>query len=115
MEALVKKYAKEGLWLEDAPTPELENNDVFIKVHKIAICGTDVHIYDRDEWAQKTIRIPMTIGQEYPGVTVDTGTNTTELAAGDVVSGEGHMVCERCRNCLSRRRHLCPNTMWDMV
>ena len=92
MKALAKKYAKEGLWLEDVPTPGLENNDVLIKVHKTAICETDVHIYDWDEWAQKTIRIPMTIGQEYPGVTVDTGTNITELAVGDVVSGEGHMI-----------------------
>jgi len=111
MKALVKKYAKEGLWLEDAVIPEVGNNDVLIKVHKTAICGTDVHIYNWDEWAQKTIPVPMTIGHEFAGVIVDKGSNVTELAVGDVVSGEGHIVCERCRNCLAGRRHLCPNTI----
>jgi threonine 3-dehydrogenase len=111
MKALVKKHAREGLWLEDVPLPEVGNNDVLIKVHKTAICGTDVHIYNWDEWAHKTIPVPMTIGHEFAGVIADTGSNVTELAVGDVVSGEGHIVCERCRNCLAGRRHLCPNTI----
>ncbi len=111
MKALVKKYAEKGLWLEDVPMPEVGNNDVLIKVQKTAICGTDIHIYNWDEWAQKTIPVPMTIGHEFAGVIVDMGANVTELAIGDVVSGEGHIVCERCRNCLAGRRHLCPNTI----
>jgi threonine 3-dehydrogenase len=111
MKALVKKYAKEGLWLEDVPVPEVGNNDVLIKIQKTAICGTDIHIYNWDEWAQKTIPVPMTVGHEFAGVIVDMGSNVTELKIGDVVSGEGHIVCERCRNCLAGRRHLCPNTI----
>jgi threonine 3-dehydrogenase len=111
MKALVKKHAKEGLWLEDAPIPEIGNNDVLVKIQKTAICGTDVHIYNWDEWAQKTIPVPMTIGHEFAGVIEKMGANVTELNIGDVVSGEGHIVCERCRNCLAGRRHLCPNTI----
>ena len=111
MKALVKKHAKEGLWLEDVPVPEVGNNDVLIKIQKTAICGTDVHIYNWDEWAQKTIPVPMTVGHEFAGVIVDKGSNVAELDIGDVVSGEGHIVCERCRNCLAGRRHLCPNTI----
>lgn len=111
MKALVKKSAKEGLWLEDVPVPEVGNNDVLIKVQKTAICGTDLHIYNWDEWAQKTILVPITIGHEFAGVIVEMGANVTELNIGDVVSGEGHIVCERCRNCLAGRRHLCPNTI----
>ena len=111
MKALVKKEAKEGLWLEEVPMPEIGNNDVLVKIQKTAICGTDVHIYNWDEWAQKTIPVPMTIGHEFAGVIVEMGANVTELNIGDVVSGEGHIVCERCRNCLAGRRHLCPNTI----
>ena len=111
MKALVKRHAREGLWLEDVPVPEVGNNDVLVKIQKTAICGTDVHIYNWDEWAQKTIPVPMTIGHEFAGVIVDMGANVTELNIGDVVSGEGHIVCERCRNCLAGRRHLCPNTI----
>ena len=111
MKALVKKEAKQGLWLEDVPVPKIDNNDVLIKIQKTAICGTDVHIYNWDEWAQKTIPVPMTIGHEFAGVIVKMGANVTELNIGDVVSGEGHIVCERCRNCLAGRRHLCPNTI----
>ena len=111
MKALVKKEAKEGLWLDEVPTPKVGNNDVLVKIQKTAICGTDVHIYNWDEWAQKTIPVPMTIGHEFAGVIVEMGTNVTELNIGDVVSGEGHIVCERCRNCLAGRRHLCPNTI----
>lgn len=111
MKALVKKHAKEGLWLEEVPVPEIGNNDVLVKIQKTAICGTDVHIYNWDEWAQSTIPVPMTVGHEFAGVIVEMGANVTELNIGDVVSGEGHIVCERCRNCLAGRRHLCPNTV----
>ncbi len=111
MKALVKKYPKEGIWLEDVPLPEVGNNDVLIKIQKTAICGTDIHIYNWDEWSQKTIPVPMTIGHEFAGTIVDMGANVTGLNIGDVVSGEGHIVCERCRNCLAGRRHLCPNTI----
>ena len=110
MKALVKKNAEEGLWLEDVPMPAVGGSDVLIKVHKTAICGTDVHIYNWDDWAKKTIPVPMTAGHEYAGEIVELGANVTGLEVGDIVSGEGHVVCERCRNCLAGRRHLCPNT-----
>ncbi len=111
MKSLVKKHAKAGIWLEDVAIPEIDNNDVLIKIHKTAICGTDIHIYNWDEWAQKTIPVPMTIGHEFAGEIVDLGANVSELKIGDIVSGEGHIVCERCRNCLAGRRHLCSNTI----
>ncbi len=111
MKALVKKHPKKGLWLEDVPVPEIGNNDVLVKIEKTAICGTDVHIYNWDEWAQKTIPVPMTIGHEFAGVVAGMGANVTDIKIDDVVSGEGHIVCERCRNCLAGRRHLCPNTI----
>ena len=111
MKALVKKHPEEGLWLDDVPVPEVGNNDVLIKIQKTAICGTDVHIYNWDEWAQRTIPVPMTIGHEFAGIVVERGSNVTGVNIGDVVSGEGHIVCERCRNCLAGRRHLCPNTI----
>lgn len=111
MQALVKKHPSQGLWLEEVPVPEVGNNDVLIKIQKTAICGTDIHIYNWDDWAQKTIPVPMTIGHEFAGTIVDMGANVTGLTIGDVVSGEGHIVCERCRNCLAGRRHLCPNTI----
>ncbi|RKZ99221.1 MAG: L-threonine 3-dehydrogenase [Gammaproteobacteria bacterium] len=111
MKALVKQHAEEGLWLEEVPVPEVGNNDVLVKIHKTAICGTDIHIYNWDAWAQKTIPVPMTIGHEFAGEIVEVGANVTELTIGDIVSGEGHIVCERCRNCLAGRRHLCPNTI----
>ena len=110
MKALVKKYAEEGLWLEDVPIPEIKGNEVLIKIHKTAICGTDVHIYNWDDWAQKTINVPMVSGHEYAGEIVEIGANVTGLNIGDIVSGEGHIVCGRCRNCLAGRLHLCPNT-----
>ena len=110
MKALVKKNAEEGLWLEDVPMPAVGGSDVLIKVHKTAICGTDVHIYNWDDWAKKTIPVPKTAGHEYAGEIVELGANVTGLEVGDIVSGEGHVVCERCRNCLAGRRHLCPNT-----
>ncbi len=111
MKALVKKSAEQGLWLEDVAMPEVGNNDVLIKIQKTAICGTDIHIYNWDEWAQKTIPVPMTVGHEFAGVIADMGANVSDLQIGDVVSGEGHIVCDRCRNCLAGRRHLCPNTI----
>ncbi len=111
MKALVKKFAEQGLWLEDVAMPEVGNNDVLIKIQKTAICGTDIHIYNWDEWAQKTIPVPMTVGHEFAGVIADMGANVSDLQIGDVVSGEGHIVCDRCRNCLAGRRHLCPNTI----
>ncbi len=111
MKALVKREAQQGLWMEDVPLPEVGNNDVLVKIQKTAICGTDIHIYNWDEWAQKTIPVPMTIGHEFAGVVVEMGANVEDIKIGDVVSGEGHIVCERCRNCLAGRRHLCPNTI----
>jgi len=111
MKALVKKHAKEGLWMEDMPEPEVGNNDVLVKIKKTAICGTDIHIYNWDEWAQKTIPIPMITGHEYAGEIVELGSNVSDLNIGDVVSGEGHITCGRCRNCLAGTIHLCPNTI----
>jgi len=111
MKALVKSHAKKGIWLEDVPMPEVGNNDVLIKVQKTAICGTDIHIYNWDAWAQKTIPVPMTTGHEFAGVIAELGQNVTDLQVGDVVSAEGHIVCGRCRNCLGGKKHLCPNTI----
>ena len=111
MKALVKSHAKEGIWLEDVPMPEVGSNDVLIKVQKSAICGTDVHIYNWDEWAQKTIKTPMVAGHEFAGVIADMGDGVKGLKVDDVVSAEGHVVCNRCRNCLGGRKHLCPNTI----
>jgi threonine 3-dehydrogenase len=111
MKALVKSHAKKGIWLEDVPMPEVGNNEVLIKVQKTAICGTDIHIYNWDAWAQKTIPVPMTTGHEFAGVIAEMGQNVTDLEVGDVVSAEGHIVCGRCRNCLGGKKHLCPNTI----
>ena len=111
MKALVKSHAKKGIWLEDVPMPEVGNNDVLVKVQKTAICGTDIHIYNWDAWAQKTIPVPMTTGHEFAGVIAELGQNVTDLQVGDVVSAEGHIVCGRCRNCLGGKKHLCPNTI----
>jgi threonine 3-dehydrogenase len=111
MKALVKSKAEEGIWLLDMPEPECGNNDVIVKIHKTAICGTDIHIYNWDEWAQKTIPVPMITGHEYAGEIVEVGQNITDLSVGDIVSGEGHITCGRCRNCLAGRIHLCPNTI----
>ncbi len=111
MKALVKKHPKEGLWLDEVPVPEIGPSDVLVKIAKSAICGTDVHIYNWDDWAQKTIKTPMTIGHEFAGTIAAIGSDVTELMVGDVVSGEGHIVCDRCRNCLAGRKHLCPNTV----
>ncbi|MCM0080771.1 L-threonine 3-dehydrogenase [Geomonas sp. Red32] len=110
MKALVKKYARPGLWLDEVPVPEVGINDVLIKVHKTSICGTDLHIWDWNSWAQKTIPVPMVIGHEFVGRVAAMGSNVADLNLGDVVSGEGHIVCGRCRNCLAGRRHLCKDT-----
>jgi len=111
MKALVKSNAKEGIWLEDVSEPNVGNNDVLIKIHKTAICGTDIHIYNWDDWAKKTIPVPMTTGHEYAGEIVKLGSNVTDLEVGDIVSGEGHITCGRCRNCLAGTPHLCPYTI----
>ncbi len=110
MRALVKAHAEPGLWLQDVPEPELGINDVLIKVDRTGICGTDVHIHSWDKWAEKTIPVPMVVGHEFVGDVVAVGSNVTGFAAGDVVSGEGHLVCGRCRNCMAGRRHLCAHT-----
>jgi threonine 3-dehydrogenase len=110
MKALVKSKKETGLWLEEVPVPEIGINDVLIKIHKTAICGTDVHIWNWDAWAQKTIPVPMVVGHEFAGTVVAMGSNVTDLEVSDVVSGEGHIVCGRCRNCLAGRRHLCMRT-----
>lgn len=111
MNALVKKYAKPGLWLEEVDVPTIGDFDVLIKMKKTAICGTDVHIYNWDEWSQATIPVPMTIGHEFVGEIVEIGSGVKSFKVGDLVSGEGHIVCGHCRNCLAGRRHLCKNTM----
>ena len=110
MKALVKAKAEEGLWLQDVPAPEVGRNDVLIRVLKTSICGTDVHIWDWNEWARKTIRIPTVVGHEFVGVVEAFGDNVADYKPGDLVSGEGHVVCGHCRNCLAGRRHLCPRT-----
>ena len=110
MQALVKREAKPGLWLEEVPVPEMGINDVKIRVDRASICGTDVHIYKWDEWAAKTIPVPMVIGHEFVGEIVDIGSNVHDFTPGMLVSGEGHVTCGLCRNCLAGRRHLCAHT-----
>src|SRR5258707_6927738 len=111
MKALVKSKREPGLWLEDVPEPEIGINDVLIKVLRAGICGTDLHIYNWDEWAQRTIPVPMPIGHEFVGRIVETGPNVNDFHPGDIVSGEGHVTCGRCRNCLAGRRHLCAHAL----
>src|SRR5271165_2639473 len=111
MKALVKSRAERGLWLEDIAEPTIGINDVLIRVRHTGICGTDGHIYQWDEWAQKTIPVPMAIGHEFVGEIVEVGSNVMDFFAGDIVSGEGHVTCGRCRNCLAGRRHLCAHSM----
>lgn len=110
MKALVKSSAEAGLWLEDVPIPEPGRRDVLIKILKTCICGTDLHIYNWNDWAQKTINVPMTIGHEFVGTIEAVGEDVEDFKAGDIVSGEGHLVCGNCRNCMAGRRHLCPHT-----
>ena len=110
MKALVKRNSTKGLWLEDVPEPEIGINDVLIKIDRTAICGTDMHIYNWDSWAQATIPVPMVVGHEFVGEIVDIGANVNDFRPGQIVSGEGHVVCGRCRNCMAGRRHLCAQT-----
>jgi threonine 3-dehydrogenase len=110
MKALVKSRDARGLWLEDVKEPEIGINDVKIRVLKAGICGTDLHIYEWDDWAQKTIKVPLVIGHEFVGEIVEVGSNVSDFHPGELVSGEGHVVCGRCRNCLAGRRHLCAHT-----
>src|SRR5689334_13527237 len=110
MRALVKSRAEPGLWLEDVPQPEPGINDVLIRVHRTGICGTDLHIYRWDSWAERTIPVPMVVGHEFVGEIVEVGSNVSDFFPGQIVSGEGHVVCGRCRNCLAGRRHLCSAT-----
>jgi threonine 3-dehydrogenase len=110
MKALSKLKAEPGIWMTDAPKPEVGHNDLLIKIRKTAICGTDVHIYKWDEWASKTIPTPMVVGHEYVGEVVDMGQEVRGFSVGDRVSGEGHITCGHCRNCRAGRVHLCRNT-----
>jgi len=110
MKALVKSQAKPGLWLEEVPVPQVGINDVLVEILRTGICGTDVHIYNWDDWAQKTIPVPMVVGHEFVGRIVEVGSNVKDFRPGEIVSGEGHLVCGRCRNCLAGRRHLCKDT-----
>jgi threonine 3-dehydrogenase len=110
MLALTKKKAEPGLWLDEVPVPSIGINDVFIEILRTGICGTDLHIWKWDAWAQKTIPVPLVVGHEFVGRVVEVGGNVKDFRAGDVVSGEGHVVCGRCRNCMAGRRHLCKDT-----
>jgi len=109
--ALVKAKAEQGIWMQDVPVPEIGPNDVLIKVRKASICGTDVHIWNWDAWAQKTIKVPMVIGHEFMGEIAKLGAEVTGFQVGDRVSGEGHITCGHCRNCRAGKRHLCRNTV----
>lgn len=111
MKALTKKERQPGLWLDDVPKPAVGINDVLIRVDRTGICGTDLHIYKWDEWAQQTIPVPMVVGHEFVGEVVEVGSNVKDFYPGEVVSAEGHVVCGRCRNCLAGRRHLCKDTV----
>jgi len=110
MKALVKKKREKGLWLEDVPRPEIKHNEVLIKITQTAICGTDIHIYQWDDWAQKTIPVPMHVGHEFVGLIAELGKDVKGLSVGERVSGEGHIVCGHCRSCRAGHRHLCINT-----
>ena len=103
----MKKKSEPGLWLEDVPVPKVGENDVLIKIQKAAICGTDIHIFNWDKWSQKTINTPLVIGHEFVGIVEKIGSNVHDVELDELVSGEGHIVCGRCRNCLAGRRHLC--------
>ncbi|MEB3416014.1 L-threonine 3-dehydrogenase [Alteriqipengyuania sp. WL0013] len=109
MKALVKSRAEPGLWMEDVPKPEVGINDVLVKVKRTAICGTDMHIWKWDEWAQATIPVPMVVGHEFVGEISEIGSNVKDYSVGQIVSGEGHVVCGHCRNCMAGRRHMCAN------
>ena len=110
MRALVKREAGKGIWMEDVPRPKVGMNDVLIRILRTAICGTDLHIYEWDEWAARTIPVPMVVGHEFVGEIIEVGANVNDFHPGQIVSGEGHVVCGRCRNCMAGRRHLCAHT-----
>ncbi len=110
MKALVKAQSDVGIWMQQVPEPEMGINDVLIRINKTAICGTDVHIYNWNEWAQNTIPVPMVVGHEFVGEIVEVGDNVNDFKPGQLVSGEGHVVCGRCRNCMAGRRHMCAHT-----
>ncbi len=110
MKALVKKQSGEGLWLEDVPQPGVTAHDVLIKVDRTGICGTDLHIYKWDDWASKTVLVPLVVGHEFVGEIVEIGEDVRDFRVGELVSGEGHVVCGHCRNCMAGRRHLCNDT-----
>src|SRR6267142_6889307 len=110
MKALVKSRDSRGLWLEEVPEPEVGINDVKVRVLLTGICGTDLHIYEWDAWAKSTIPVPLVIGHEFVGEVVEVGSNVVDFEPGLLVSGEGHVICGRCRNCLAGRRHLCAHT-----
>jgi threonine 3-dehydrogenase len=110
VKALAKSRAEAGLWLEDCPEPTIGINDVLIRVFRTGVCGTDLHIYDWNEWARRTIPVPMIVGHEFVGEIVAVGSNVNDFHPGELVSGEGHVVCGRCRNCMAGRRHLCAHT-----
>nr|WP_298378997.1 L-threonine 3-dehydrogenase [uncultured Halomonas sp.] len=111
MKALAKLKPETGIWMIDAPVPEIGHNDVLIKIHRTAICGTDMHIYQWDEWSQNTVPVPMITGHEYSGEIVALGEEVRGFEVGDRVSGEGHVTCGHCRNCRAGRRHLCRNSV----
>ncbi len=111
MKALVKAKREPGLWMQEVPLPEIGPNDVLVKIRKTAICGTDLHIYNWDDWSQRTIPVPMVTGHEFMGVVEQVGELVTGFEIGDRVSGEGHVTCGHCRNCRAGRRHLCRNTV----
>ncbi|MBL8932937.1 MAG: alcohol dehydrogenase catalytic domain-containing protein, partial [Archangium sp.] len=111
MKALVKSKKEPGLWLEELPVPKCGPNDVLIKVRQTGICGTDIHIYNWDEWSQRTIPVPMGIGHEFMGEVAELGSEVTGFKVGDRVSAEGHITCGHCRNCRAGKRHLCRNTI----
>src|SRR5665213_1736916 len=110
MKALVKSRPEPGLWLEEVPVPDIGINDVLVRVKRASICGTDIHILNWDDWAKRTIPVPMVIGHEFMGEIVEVGSNVSDFFPGQLVSGEGHVVCGHCRNCLAGRRHLCAHT-----
>lgn len=110
MKALIKKEAKPGLWLEEVPEPKIGINDILIRVDRTGICGTDLHIYEWNAWAQQAIQVPLVAGHEFVGEIVEVGSNVADFRPGSIVSAEGHVVCGRCRNCLAGRRHLCNDT-----
>ena len=111
MKAIVKSKAEKGIWMEDVPMPTIGPNDILLKVKKAAICGTDLHIYKWDEWAQQTIKTPVTIGHEYMGEVVETGSEVDRVQIGERVTVEGHIACGFCRNCRRGRQHICDNTI----